>query len=72
MSRQTKSPSLAQDLRMLGDVYLTLGWLAMQRLRQGRQWPWYSRTGGRATVVALPRPGEEGPDSDGLPPAERG
>ena len=59
MSRQTKSPSLAQDLRMLGDVYVTLGWLALQRLRRGRQWPWDSQSGVQGKVMALPRPRDE-------------
>jgi hypothetical protein len=35
-----KNPSVASDLLMLGDVYLTLGWLAVQRLRYGPLWPW--------------------------------
>ena len=45
MATQTKTlpvenPSVARDLMMLGDVYLTLGWLAFQRLRYGPLWPW--------------------------------
>lgn len=48
MSPQTKaappkSPSIVRDLLVLGDVYLTLGWLAFQRLRYGPLWPWDRR-----------------------------
>lgn len=25
---------------MLGDIYLTLGWIAIKRLRYGPLWPW--------------------------------
>jgi hypothetical protein len=57
MSRQTKDPSLAQDLLMLGDIYLTLGWIAIKRLRYGPLWPWDSRP--EAPVVTLLRPQEE-------------
>ncbi len=41
MSRQAKKPSVAQDILMLGDVYLTLGWLAFQRLRHCALLAWY-------------------------------
>ncbi len=59
MSRQVKRPSLAQDLLMLGDVYLTLGWLAYQRLRHGPLWPWEAELGeSTAPVVTLVRPQE--------------
>ena len=57
MPRQAKSPSLAQDLLMLGDIYLTLGWLAIQRLRHGPLWPWEAELGEpTASVVTLARP----------------
>ncbi len=60
MPRQAKSPSLARDLLMLGDIYLTLGWLAIQRLRHGPLWPWEGRPrGSSSTVVTLMRPPEE-------------
>ncbi len=59
-SGQAKSPSLAQDLLALGDIYLTLGWLAYQRLRYGPLWPWEAELGGSpASVVTLMRPPEE-------------
>ena len=45
---------------MLGDVYLTLAWLAFQRLRQGPLWPWETRSRRPgAAVVTLLRPEEE-------------
>jgi hypothetical protein len=45
---------------MLGDVYLTLGWLAFQRLRHGPLWPWEAELGEpTAPVVTLVRPQEE-------------
>lgn len=40
---------------MLGDIYLTLGWLAVQRLRHGPLWPWDASSNGPGDVVALPR-----------------
>ncbi len=40
MPRRARSPSLAQDLLTLGDIYLTLGWIAIKRLRYGPLWPW--------------------------------
>ena len=52
---------------MLGDIYLTLGWMAFQRLRYGSARP---REGRRGTfegpVVTMIRPqesGEEGVDA---------
>ena len=30
-----KGPSVTHDLLMLGDIYLTLAWMAFQRLRYG-------------------------------------
>ena len=60
MSRQVKKPSVAQDILMLGDVYLTLGWLAFQRLRHGPLWPWEAELGEpTAPVETLLRPQEE-------------
>ena len=45
---------------MLGDVYLTLGWLAYQRLRHGPLWPWEAELGETmAPVETLARPEEE-------------
>ena len=44
---------------MLGDVYLTLGWLAFQRLRHDPLWPWEAELGDpTAPVVTLVRPQE--------------
>ena len=60
MSRQARKPSVAQDILMLGDIYLTLGWLAFQRLRHGPLWPWEAELGEpTAPVVTLLRPQEE-------------
>ncbi len=65
-SGQAKSPSLAQDLLALGDIYLTLGWLAYQRLRHGPLWPWEAELG-ESPVVTLTRPkveeSEESPET---------
>ena len=45
---------------MLGDVYLTLAWLAFQRLRHGPLWPWEAELGEpTAPVVTLARPEAE-------------
>ncbi len=45
---------------MLGDVYLTLGWLAFQRLRHGPLWPWEKRSQQlTSSVVTLLQPREE-------------
>ncbi len=60
MSRQAKEPSLAQDLLMLGDIYLTLGWIAIKRLRHGPLWPWEPQSDEpKVPVVTLLRPEEE-------------
>jgi hypothetical protein len=68
MSRQAKKPSVAQDILMLGDVYLTLGWLAFQRLRHGPLWPWEAELGEpTAPVVTLLRPQEEERPKTGTP-----
>ena len=73
MPRQVKSPSLAQDVLMLGDVYLTLAWLAFQRLRHGPLWPWESELGeSTAPVVALVRPREEAEERTETAPSKRG
>ncbi len=68
MPRQAKSPSLAQDLLALGDIYLTLGWLAYQRLRHGPLWPWEAELGeSPAAVTTLVQPkveeSEESPET---------
>ncbi len=56
---QAKKPSVAQDILMLGDLYLTLGWLAFQRLRHGPLWPWEAELGeSPAPVTTLARPQE--------------
>ena len=57
MPTQVKRPSLTEDLLMLGDIYLTLAWMAVQRLRYGRLWPWETRSRRLAgSVVTLVRP----------------
>ena len=57
---QAKNPSLTRDILMLGDLYLTLGWLAFQRLRHGPLWPWEAELGeSPAPVATLARPQEE-------------
>jgi hypothetical protein len=58
-SGQAKSPSLAQDILVLGDIYLALAWLAIKRLRHGPVWPWDVQPNGPAPVVTLVRPREE-------------
>ncbi len=60
MSPQAKRPSLGQDLLMLGDAYLTLGWVAIQRLRHGPLWPWDVRPNRPAAIVTLRQPQKEG------------
>ena len=73
MPRQAKSPSLAQDVLMLGDVYLTLAWLAFQRLRYGPLWPWEAELGeSTAPVVTLVRPREEAEERVETAPPKRG
>ncbi len=68
MSRQARKPSVAQDILMLGDVYLTLGWLAFQRLRHGPLWPWEAELGEpTAPVGTLLRPQEEERPKTGTP-----
>lgn len=42
MPRSTSSPPLARSLLALGDIYLTLMWLAVKRLQHGPFWPWES------------------------------
>jgi hypothetical protein len=53
MPEQAKSPSLAQDILTLGDIYLTLGWVAIQRLRHGPLWPWEVQSSRSMTLVVL-------------------
>ena len=56
-SGQGKSPSLAQDLLMLGDIYLTLAWMAFQRMRYGSTRPRDARRGTfEAPAVTMLRP----------------
>ena len=66
-SGQGKSPSIAHDLLMLGDIYLTLAWMAFQRLRYGSTRPREARRGAfEAPVITMLRPhetGEDGADS---------
>ncbi len=72
MPRQAKSPSLAQDVLMLGDIYLTLAWLAFQRLRHGPLWPWEAELGeSTAPVVTLVRPREEAEERVETAPPKR-
>jgi len=59
MPRQAKRPSLGQDLLMLGDIYLTLGWVAIQRLRHGPLWPWDMRPKRPAVILTLRPPQKE-------------
>ena len=40
MPRQPQNPTLTRDLLALADVYVTIGWLALQRMRFGSLWPW--------------------------------
>ena len=67
MSRQAKKPSVAQDILMLGDVYVTLGWLALQRLRHGPLWPWEAELGEPRTPVATLLRGQEEESSETVP-----
>ncbi len=60
MRRQAKRPSLVQDLLMLGDIYLALGWVAVQRLRHGPLWPWDERPNRPAPILTLHPPQNEG------------
>ncbi len=61
---------------MLGDIYVTLGWLAIQRLRHGPLWPWEGELGeSTAPVVTLVRPQEaeeEGEESGETATPKRG
>jgi hypothetical protein len=60
MPQRAKNPSIAQDLMMLGDVYLTLAWMAVQRLRHGAVWPWEDGLApATASVIEMPRPRRE-------------
>jgi hypothetical protein len=72
MPQRPKSPSLAQDLLMLGDVYLTLAWLAVQRLRHGAVWPWEDGLAPPpASVIEMPRPEQESDEAEHEPVASR-
>ena len=66
-SGRVKSPSIAQDLMMLGDIYLTLAWMAFQRMRYGSSRPHEGRRGafeGPAVTMLRPREAdEEGADT---------
>ncbi len=58
---------------MLGDVYLTLAWLAFQRLRHGPLWPWEAELGeSTAPVVTLVRPREGAEERVETAPPKRG
>ncbi len=57
---------------MLGDVYLTLAWLAFQRLRHGPLWPWEAELGeSTAAMVTLARPQEDGESAEAATPKRR-
>ncbi len=72
-SGQAKSPSLTRDLLALGDIYLTLGWLAYQRLRHGPLRPWEARSNGMTSPVTLTGPKvEEAEESPETVQRERG
>ena len=73
MPRRAKNPSLAQDLVTLGDIYLTLGWLALQRLRHGPLWPWDAELGEpTARLLTLVRPDEVDEESAETTASKRG
>ncbi len=58
---------------MLGDVYVTLAWLAFQRLRHGPLWPWEAELGeSTSPVVTLVRPREETEERAETAPPKRG
>jgi len=57
---------------MLGDVYLTIGWVAIQRLRHGPLWPWDVRPNRPAPIVTLRQPQNEGREEQESATAERG
>ncbi|MDP2674284.1 MAG: hypothetical protein Q8Q00_05170 [Dehalococcoidia bacterium] len=64
---QGRGPSIAQDLLMLGDIYLTLARMAFQRMRYGSTGtPEAHRGASEASAVTMLRPhgaDEEGPDT---------
>jgi len=67
---QGKSPSIARDILMLGDIYLTLAWMAFQRLRYGSTRPREARRGAfEAPVATVLRP--QGADEEGADTATR-
>ena len=57
---------------MLGDVYLTLGWLAFQRLRHGPLWPWEAELGEPGTPVATLLRAQDEEESSETVPSKRG
>ena len=65
-----KGPSVTRDLLMLGDIYLTLAWMAFQRLRYGSIRPREARRGAfEAPVATMLRPHEA--DEEGADTATR-
>ena len=67
---QGKGPSIARDLLMLGDIYLTLAWMAFQRMRYGSTRPREARRGAfEAPVATMLRP--HGADEEGADTAAR-
>jgi len=65
-----KGPSVTHDLLMLGDIYLTLAWMAFQRLRYGSTRPREARRGAfEAPVATMLRP--QGADEEGADTATR-
>ncbi len=72
MPRQAKRPSLGQDLLMLGDAYLTLGWVAIQRVRHGPMWPWDVRPNRPAPILTLHPPQNEGREEHATVTPKRG
>ena len=72
-SGQGKGPSVARDLLMLGDIYLTLAWMAFQRLRYGSTRPREARRGAfEAPVVTMLRPHEADEESADTAARRRG
>ncbi len=72
MPRQVKRPSLPQDLLVLGDIYLTLAWVAIQRLRHGPLWPWDVRPSRPARILTLHPPQREGREERETVTSKRG
>ncbi len=57
---------------MLGDAYLTLGWVAIQRLRHGPMWPWDVRPNRPARILTLHPPQNEGREEHATVTPKRG